>query len=198
MIILYISVHMDVVPPKWLPNLLSHLQVVNGFMMAFRPVGSFLHDFVSFTREVQTLTHTHKQYITWHADVCTQSIWNDSWPAAFLQRDVSEIRSITLTQFLLNWTLAELADVYRPKNTSVVPERPKFDVTNVEDWYQQVVMPLLRRFLPNDEALMHQNVTLAFHQVLYVAFWLIFSIHSFVLYIIFHFVSINIELSGKQ
>ena len=88
----------------------------------------------------------------------------------FLQRDVSEIRATSLTQFLLNWTLAELADMYRPNNTSVVPERPKFDPTNVEDWYRQVVIPLLRRFLPNEAPLMHQNITLAFHQVLYVTF----------------------------
>lgn len=85
----------------------------------------------------------------------------------FLQRNMSEIRSTTLTQFLLNWTLAELADMYRPQNTSVVPEMPKFDVTSVEDWYQQVVMPLLQRFLPNDpEALMQPHIKLAFHRVL--------------------------------
>ncbi|KAF0037099.1 hypothetical protein F2P81_009973 [Scophthalmus maximus] len=109
-------------------------EVVNGFMMAFRPIGSFVHDFVSFTHE----------------------------------RNVSEIRSTALTQFLLNWTLAELAGNYRPHNTSVAPETPKFDVTNVEDWYQQVVKPLLRRFSPNDaDALMHQNITLAFHKLFY-------------------------------
>ncbi|XP_044043889.1 uncharacterized protein LOC122872151 [Siniperca chuatsi] len=116
-------------PPS--PNRLR--QVINGFMMALRPIRSFVHDFVSFTQE----------------------------------RNMSEIRSTTLTQFLLNFTLAELADMYRPQNTSVDPERPTFDVTNVEDWYQQVVMPVLRRFLPNDEALMQQNITLVFYQVFY-------------------------------
>ena len=46
---------------------MSHLQVVNGFMAAFKPIRSFVHEFVSFTREVQSLTlcrptftHTHK------------------------------------------------------------------------------------------------------------------------------------------
>lgn len=86
----------------------------------------------------------------------------------FPQRNVSEIKSTTFTQFLLNWTLSELADMYRSRNTSVAPQGPKFDVTDVEDWYQQVVLPLLRRFLPNAEALMHDNIKLAFHQVLYV------------------------------
>lgn len=94
------------------------------------------------------------------------AVCNDSSSAVFLQRNVSEISSATLTQFLLNWTLAELADIYRPQNTSVLPETPEFDVTNVEDWYQQVVMPVLRRFLPNDVALLHRNITLAFHDVL--------------------------------
>lgn len=79
---------------------------------------------------------------------------------------MSEIKSATFTQFLLNWTLSELADMYRPMNTSVTP--PKFDVTDVEDWYRQVVLPLLRRFLPNAEALMHENIKLAFHHALYV------------------------------
>ncbi|XP_041790221.1 uncharacterized protein LOC121604710 [Chelmon rostratus] len=118
-------------PPPSPHNSLT--EVINGFMMAFRPIGSFVHDFVSFTHE----------------------------------REVSEIRSTTLTQFMLNWTLAELANLYRPENSSVVPEGPKFDVTNVEDWYQQVVMPLLRRLLPNNETMVHQNIKLAFHRVFY-------------------------------
>lgn len=33
----------------------SHLQVANGFTAAFRTVGSFAREFVSFTREVQTV-----------------------------------------------------------------------------------------------------------------------------------------------
>ncbi|KAF1394728.1 hypothetical protein PFLUV_G00004160 [Perca fluviatilis] len=121
----------DPYPPPSPENSLR--QVVNGFMMAFKPIGSFVHNFVSFTQ----------------------------------QRNVSEIRSTTLTQFLLNWTLAELADTYRQQEPSVVPETPTFDVTNVEDWYQYVVMPVLQSFLPNDGALMHQNIILAFHQLFY-------------------------------
>lgn len=92
---------------------------------------------------------------------------NPKW-VVFFQRDVSEIKSTVFTQFLLNWTLSELADMYRPMNASVVPQVPTFDVTNVEDWYLQVVIPLLKKFLPNAEAVMHENITLAFQQVLYV------------------------------
>ncbi|XP_029982549.1 uncharacterized protein mslnb [Sphaeramia orbicularis] len=108
-------------------------QISSVFGDVFRPVSSFVHGFVSFTK----------------------------------QRNMSEIRSTTLTQFLLNWTLAELAQMYRLENTSVPPERPQFDVTNVEDWYQHVVMPVLRRFLNNDQDLMHQNLTYAFHHLFY-------------------------------
>lgn len=81
---------------------------------------------------------------------------------------MSEIKSTVFTQFLLNWTLSELADMYRPMNESVVPQVPTFDVTDVEDWYGQVVIPLLRRFLPNAEDVMNENIKLAFQQVLYV------------------------------
>ncbi|XP_067354741.1 uncharacterized protein [Channa argus] len=108
-------------------------EVVNGFMTAFRPMGSFVHEFVSFTK----------------------------------RRNVSEIKSTTFTQFLLNWTLAELADMYKPQIASTVPEMPTFDVTNFKDWYEQVVTPVLRRFLPNEAALMHQNLTLAFKEVFF-------------------------------
>lgn len=92
----------------------------------------------------------------------------DTKCVVFFQRKVSEIKSTVFTQFLLNWSLSELADMYRPMNASVGPQVPTFDVTDVEDWYTQVVVPLLRRFLPDAEAVMHKNIKLAFHQVLYV------------------------------
>lgn len=138
-------------------------QVVNGFMTAFKPIGSFVHEFVTFTRVVWP---SHMPHPGLYSEL---SIQNSSQRVVlFPQRNVSEIKSTTFTQFLLNWTLSELADMYRSRNTSVAPQGPKFDVTDVEDWYQQVVLPLLRRFLPNAEALMHDNIKLAFHQVLYV------------------------------
>ncbi|XP_069545539.1 uncharacterized protein [Brachyistius frenatus] len=102
-------------------------------MTAFKPIGSFVHDFVSFTQE----------------------------------RDVSEIRSTTLTQFLMNWTLAELADMYQPQDTSVVPQTPRFDVSNVEDWYMHVVVPVLKRLLVKDADMMHPQIKHAFHQLFF-------------------------------
>ncbi|KAM3623866.1 uncharacterized protein V6R79_016463 [Siganus canaliculatus] len=111
----------------------SFSEVANGFMMAARPIGSLVHNFVSFTHE----------------------------------HDVSKIRGATLTQFLVNWTLAELSSLYQPQEMPAVQEESDFDVTNVEDWYRQVVIPVLRRFLPNDDALMHPNITFAFHQLFY-------------------------------
>ncbi|CAN9510582.1 unnamed protein product [Ophioblennius macclurei] len=108
-------------------------ETVNGFMTAFKPLGSFIHNFVTFTN----------------------------------QRDVSEIRSTTLAQFMLNWTLAEVADMYRSQNSSAVAPMPQFDVTKVEDWYQHVVMPVLRRFLPGHVDPMDENIRFAFHRVFY-------------------------------
>lgn len=132
-------------------------------MTAFRPIGSFAHEFVSFTRQVNKLTQTHPETFKLTISLWQQKVKSPSpGLVCVLQRNVSEIKSTTLTQFLLNWTLAELADVYEPP---MVPDIPEFDVTNVDDWYQQVVLPLLRRFLPNDENLMHQNITLAFHEL---------------------------------
>ncbi|XP_029015454.1 uncharacterized protein LOC114860771 [Betta splendens] len=104
-------------------------QVVDGFMAAFGPIRSLVHEFVSLAQTT----------------------------------NVSEIRSTTLTQLLLNWTLAELADRYRP----AAPEAPAFDVTDVEDWYRQVVMPVLMRFLPNEAALMHHSIRVPFEEVFF-------------------------------
>ncbi|XP_037545747.1 uncharacterized protein LOC119422445 [Nematolebias whitei] len=106
-------------------------EIFSGFKTAFTAIGSFAHEFVSFTS----------------------------------QRNLSEIKSATLTQFLLNFTLAELADLYELKSTSEVS--PQFDVTSVEAWYQQVVLPVLRNFWPNEEDLTHQNITLAFHELFF-------------------------------
>lgn len=136
---------------------------MKGFMTAFKPITSFVHEFVTLTREVCMAFHTHR-----HAHYPELWIGITLNGVVFFQRNVSEIKSTVFTQFLLNWTLSEVADMYRPMNASVVPQVPKFDVTDVEDWYRQVVLPLLRRFLPNAEAVMHKNIKLAFHQVLYV------------------------------
>ncbi|KAL6111018.1 mslnl [Pungitius sinensis] len=83
------------------------------------------------------------------------------------EREAADIKSTTLTQFLLNWTLAELADAYRPPSPSVVTEAPQVDLTDVEAWYQHAVVPVLRRFLPGAGALMHPNIKLAFHKLFY-------------------------------
>ncbi|CAF98123.1 unnamed protein product [Tetraodon nigroviridis] len=109
-------------------------------------------------------------YLPTHHPPTTHDPYLPSSPHSGLrvrERDASEIKSTVFTQFLLSWSLSELADMYRPTNASVGPQAPAFDVTDVEDWYRQVVTPLLRRFLPNTEAVMHENITLAFHRLLY-------------------------------
>ncbi|XP_053713635.1 uncharacterized protein LOC128754785 isoform X2 [Synchiropus splendidus] len=75
----------------------------------------------------------------------------------------SEMTGAVLTQFALDCALAEMANRYKPQ----VQEKPEFDVLDLEDWYEQVVMPLLRRFLPHHVLPLHENVRLAFEEVFY-------------------------------
>ncbi|XP_049576816.1 uncharacterized protein [Syngnathus scovelli] len=104
-------------------------EVIQGITMTFKPITSFVHDFVAFTKE----------------------------------RDVSEIRSSTLMQFLLNWTLAEVASQYSPYPAPVAPEMLESD--KMEDWYRRVVLPILRRFSDDEQALMSDHLVLTFHHV---------------------------------
>nr|XP_057946656.1 uncharacterized protein LOC131140343 isoform X2 [Doryrhamphus excisus] len=110
----------------------SFREVMRGIMMAVKPISSFVHDFVWFTK----------------------------------QRNVSEIRGSTMTQFLLNWTLAEMASIYKPKHSLpplVDVETPEFDMTHMEDWYDRVVMPVLKRFSKDEQSLRSHHLRLAFH-----------------------------------
>ncbi|XP_061687085.1 uncharacterized protein LOC133506703 isoform X2 [Syngnathoides biaculeatus] len=106
-------------------------EVIQGLAVAFRPIGSFVHEFVTFTK----------------------------------QRNGSEIRSSTLMQFLLNWTLAEMASHYRPNPAPVALEAAGLDT--MEGWYRRVVLPILRRFSNNDEYLMSDHLMLAFQHLFF-------------------------------
>ncbi|XP_077379774.1 uncharacterized protein LOC144020309 [Festucalex cinctus] len=79
------------------------------------------------------------------------------------ERDPSQIKSSTLMQFLLNWTLAEMASHYRPKPPPVALEVPELD--QMEDWYHRVVLPVLRRFTNDEQYLMSDYLMLAFYHV---------------------------------
>ncbi|XP_054636235.1 uncharacterized protein LOC129183238 isoform X2 [Dunckerocampus dactyliophorus] len=112
----------------------SFREVMRGIVMAVKPISSFVHDFVWFTK----------------------------------QRNVSEIRGSTMTQFLLNWTLAEMASVYKPKHPPPPPvdvETPEFNTTRMEDWYERVVMPVLKRFSKDDQSLRSHHLMLTFYYV---------------------------------
>ncbi|XP_051940160.1 uncharacterized protein LOC127613259 isoform X1 [Hippocampus zosterae] len=104
-------------------------EVIEGTRMAFQPIMSFVHNFVTFTR----------------------------------RRHVSGIRSSTLMQFLLNWTLAEMASHYRPYYSPVPLEVPELD--EMKDWYRHVVLPILRRFSSDEQSLMSDHLLLAFRHV---------------------------------
>ncbi|KAF5888561.1 mesothelin isoform X1 [Clarias magur] len=105
-------------------------QTVNGFMTAFRPVGSFVRDFVSFTH----------------------------------QQDLSHVRSVTLIQAMLNWTLAELAAPYKNTSDNQLVSQTMFDPTDVNSWFTHVVVPVLHRYMSND---IPHELAAVFHSVFY-------------------------------
>ncbi|XP_053532117.1 uncharacterized protein LOC108258727 [Ictalurus punctatus] len=105
-------------------------QTVNDFMTAFRPVGSFVREFVS-------LTH---------------------------QQDLSNMKSVTLIQAMLNWTLAELAAPYKNISDNQQMDQMMFDPTDVNSWFTHVVVPVLNRYLPSD---IPDDLTAVFHNVFY-------------------------------
>ncbi|XP_034149917.1 uncharacterized protein mslnb isoform X4 [Esox lucius] len=80
------------------------------------------------------------------------------------ERPLSEIRSSTLTQVVLNWTLAELAGRYRPQEG---PEAWLDPLLDVEDWYNHVVVPVLRRVLPPEQTHIPSRLKAVFHRVFY-------------------------------
>ncbi|XP_070965378.1 uncharacterized protein [Oncorhynchus clarkii lewisi] len=81
------------------------------------------------------------------------------------KKSLSEIRSTTLTQVVLNWTLAELAGNYRSQEDE--PEDWTEDILDVEDWYDHVVVPVLRRVLPTDQTHIPGSLKAVFHKVFY-------------------------------
>ncbi|XP_036388707.1 uncharacterized protein mslnb [Megalops cyprinoides] len=113
-------------------------KVFNGFLMFFKPLGNFVKEFVSLTQ----------------------------------QKNLTSIKSTTLTQAVLNWTLAELAGHFtqnitvgnetRPNQT---PSLENFDITNIDDWFQHVVVPVLKRFLPHNQTEIPKDLTAVFYHV---------------------------------
>ena len=82
-----------------------------------------------------------------------------------MQQDVSEIRSTTLIQLLLNWTLAEVVSSYQPQVGYEPAPGEVFNLT-VEEWYSRVVLPILHTFLQPGEDSISEEIQLAFHNIL--------------------------------
>ncbi|XP_045069142.1 uncharacterized protein mslnb [Coregonus clupeaformis] len=81
------------------------------------------------------------------------------------KKPLSEIRSTTLTQVVLNWTLSELAGNYRSQDDE--PQDWMKDVLDVEVWYDRVVVPVLRRVLPPGQTHIPGSLKAVFHKVFY-------------------------------
>jgi len=84
------------------------------------------------------------------------------------QRDVSEISSSTLIQMVLNWTLAEMVNDLRPQGPPPPEEQVEgIYLSEVEDWYSQVVVPILQLLQPpGEESPISEDIKLAFHHLL--------------------------------
>lgn len=72
------------------------------------------------------------------------------------------MRSATLIQAMLNWTLAELAAPYKNISDNQMDQN-MFDPTNVNSWFTHIVVPILNRYLPGD---IPDDLTAVFHKVL--------------------------------
>ncbi|KAJ8391836.1 hypothetical protein AAFF_G00084520 [Aldrovandia affinis] len=88
-------------------------------------------------------------------------------------KNLTSMKSTTLTQALLNWTLAELAGRFTQNITvgneakpTQTPSLGSFDITNIDDWFQHVVIPVLKRFLPHDQTEIPKNLTAVFYHLL--------------------------------
>ncbi|KAJ8364093.1 hypothetical protein SKAU_G00129240 [Synaphobranchus kaupii] len=126
-------------PSYYMPNQQNGLQTVfSGFLVFLKPLGSFVKEFVA-------LTH---------------------------QKNMTSLKSTTLTQAMINWTLAELAGHFTQNITVGNEFKPtqslsfgNFDIADIDDWFQQVVVPVLKRFLPADQTEIPEDLTAVFYRL---------------------------------
>lgn len=126
-------------PSHPMPSQHNGLQTaLNGFLVFFKPLGSFVKEFVS-------LTH---------------------------QPNLTSLKSTTLAQAMINWTLAELAGHFTENGTVENEIKPtqsssfgNFDITDIDDWFQQVVVPVLKRFLPDSQTEIQMDLTAVFYNL---------------------------------
>lgn len=73
------------------------------------------------------------------------------------------MRSVTLIQAMLNWTLAELAAPYKNTSDDQLINQNTFDPTDVNSWFTHVVVPVLHRYTSVD---IPDELAAVFHSVL--------------------------------
>ncbi|XP_060715908.1 uncharacterized protein LOC132839126 [Tachysurus vachellii] len=78
------------------------------------------------------------------------------------QQDLSSMRSATLIQAMLNWTLAELAAPYKNISNNQQMDQTMFNPTDVNSWFTHVVVPILNTYLSSD---IPAELTAVFHNV---------------------------------
>ncbi|XP_058236148.1 uncharacterized protein LOC131346630 [Hemibagrus wyckioides] len=80
------------------------------------------------------------------------------------QHDLSSMRSATLIQAMLNWTLAELAAPFKNTSSDQQMDQTMFNPTDVNSWFTHIVVPILNRYLSSD---IPADLTAVFHNVFY-------------------------------
>ncbi|KAK3511236.1 hypothetical protein QTP70_033625 [Hemibagrus guttatus] len=80
------------------------------------------------------------------------------------QQDLSSMRSATLIQAMLNWTLAELAAPFKNTSNNQQMNQTMFNPTDVNSWFTHVVVPILNRYLSSD---IPADLIAVFHNVFY-------------------------------
>ncbi|KAI5091204.1 hypothetical protein C0J45_18410 [Silurus meridionalis] len=92
------------------------------------------------------------------------SVYSPSPQDPLRQQDLSSMRSATLIQAMLGWTLAELAAPYKNTSSNQQLEQTMFNASDVNSWFTHVVVPVLNRYLTSD---IPDDLAAVFHNVFY-------------------------------
>ncbi|KAL4624399.1 mesothelin isoform X1 [Arapaima gigas] len=122
-------------PPRTQQNPFE--QAFKTFQRFFKPLGSFVKEIVSLT-----------------------------------QGNLTNMKSTTFAQGIMNWSLAELAGQFGKNVTEASKSLSgqtawldSLNATDVTAWFQHVVAPVLRRFLPANQTEIPQHLTAVFYHL---------------------------------
>ncbi|XP_061079349.1 uncharacterized protein LOC133114197 [Conger conger] len=144
-----------------------------GFLKKLKPLGRFIGRIVNFIHRVSTpstgpawpppcfSSFSTVFYSPFSTSLLFQKL--GSFARRFQLSDLTSLKSHKVAQAVLNYTLAELVAIlgngtngtHGTNGTKPTPSPfpASFNISDVHDWYQHVVVPLIRRFLPHNESI---------------------------------------------